>query len=204
MSERPVTLRRREVLAGGLILPLIPRLAWAAPRNLAFAVFRNGSRIGEHHVVFAGDGPALTATTDAVMTVKLGPVPLFRYHHHAVETRHDGVFASMQTATTTNGKAEQVEAERTAGGVRIDGSHGEAMLSRNTNPLNHWDQQIFAGPLFNPQTGKLMKVRTAKVGPGHWTIRGEAEIDDFYDESGAWRSLTGKLDDGSRVEYRRI
>jgi len=35
-------------------------------------------------------------------------------------------------------------------------------------------------------------------------IRGEAEIDDFYDEAGAWQSLTGKLDDGSKVEYRRV
>ena len=95
-------------------------------------------------------------------------------------------------------------AERTGGGIRVDCPSGKTTLSADTNPMNHWNQQIFAGPLFNPQTGKLMKVRTARVAPGHWTIRGEAEIDDFYDESGAWQSLTGKLDDGSKVEYRRI
>jgi len=26
----------------------------------------------------------------------------------------------------------------------------------------------------------------------------------YYDESGAWQSLVGKLDDGSKVEYRRV
>lgn len=206
MTEFPTALSRRAILAGGLILPFAPRLVLAAPPSLTFAVFRNGSKIGEHHVAFAGDGDAFTATTDAVMTVKLGPVPVFRYHHHAIEHRRDGAFAAMETITTTNGKQERVVCERTGGGIRMDCSYGKTTLRADTQPLNHWDQRIFVGapPVFNPQTGKVMKVRTAKAGPGHFTIRGETEIDDFYDDGGAWRSLTGKLDDASKVEYRRI
>ena len=204
MSERPAP-HRRAILACGLVLPLMPALARAAPKGLTFAVFRNGTKIGEHHVSFAGDGAALTATTEATMTVKIGPVPVFRYLHRALERRTDGVFTSLETNTTINGKAEHVVAERTGGGIRVDCPSGKATFSADTNPMNHWNQQIFAGgPLFNPQTGRLLKVRTAKVAPGHWTIRGEAEIDDYYDDSGAWQSLTGKLDDGSKVEYRRV
>jgi hypothetical protein len=201
----PAALSRRLILAGGLILPLAPGLVLAATRNLTFAVFRNGSKIGEHQVSFAGDGAALTATTDAVMTVKLGPVPVFKYHHHAVERRADGVFASLETSTTSNGKGEHVEAERTSAGVHVDCTYGKTTLGPDANPLTHWNPQIFGGPpLFNPQTGKILKVRTARVTANHVTIRGEAEIDDFYDDAGAWQSLTGKLDDGSRVEYRRV
>ena len=200
-----MTLSRRAVLAAGLILPLAPGLARAAPRNLTFAVFRNGAKIGEHHVAFSGEEASLTATTDAVMTVKIGPVPVFRYHHHAVEKHAGGVFASMETTTSTNGKDEHVAAERTGGGVRVDCTYGKTTLSADTNPMNHWNEQIFTGaPLFNPQTGKILKVHVAKVAPHHVTIRGETEIDDFYDEAGAWQSLTGKLDDGSKVEYRRV
>jgi hypothetical protein len=196
---------RRAFLAGGLLLPLMPRLALAAPKNLSFAVFRNGSHIGEHHVNFTGEDANLTATTDAVMLVKIGPVPVFRYHHHALEKHVGGVFASLETSTTTNGKDEHVVAERTAAGVHVDCPYGKTTLSADTNPMNHWNEQIFSGgPLFNPQTGKLLKVRVAKVAPGHVTIRGETEIDDFYDDAGAWQSLTGKLDDGSKVEYRRV
>jgi hypothetical protein len=197
-------LPRRSILVAGLILPLVPGLALAAPTTLTFAVYRNGAKIGEHHVAFSGDGAELTATTEAVMTVRIGPVPVFRYRHRAVEHRNDGAFASLESDTTTNGKAEHVIAERAGGGVRIDGPSGRTTLGPDTNPMNHWNWQAFTGPLFNPQTGKLMKVRTAKAGPGHWTVRGEADIDDYYDDSGAWRSLSGKLDDGSRVEYRRV
>jgi Family of unknown function (DUF6134) len=196
---------RRAFLAGGLLLPLLPRLALAAPKNLSFAVFRNGSHIGEHHVNFTGDEASLTATTDAVMLVKIGPVPVFRYHHHALEKHAGGVFASLETSTTTNGKDEHVVAERTAAGVHVDCPYGKNLFSADSNPMNHWNEQIFSGaPLFNPQTGKLLKVHVAKVTPTHVTIRGETEIDDFYDDAGAWQSLTGKLDDGSKVEYRRI
>jgi hypothetical protein len=206
MFEFPAKLSRRAILASGLILPLMPSLVRAAPRNLTFAVYRNGTRIGEHHVNFANDGAGFTATTDAVMTVKLGPVPVFKYHHHAVERHNDGmVFNSLATSTTTNGKDERVEAERTGGGVRVDCTYGKTTLSADSNPMNHWNREIFTGgPLFNPQTGKVLKVRTAKVAPNHVTIRGETEIDDYYDDTGAWQSLTGKLDDGSKVEYRRV
>jgi hypothetical protein len=198
-------LDRRAILACGLILPLAPGLVRAATRTLTFAVFRNGSKIGEHHVSFSGDGGALTAATDATMTVKIGPVPVFKYHHRALEKRNDGVFASLETSTVTNGKDEHVTAERTSAGVRVDCSYGKATLAADANPMTHWNPQIFGGPpLFNPQTGKLLKVKTAKVAPNHVTIRGEAEIDDYYDETGAWQALTGKLDDGSKVDYRRV
>jgi hypothetical protein len=74
----------------------------------------------------------------------------------------------------------------------------------NAVPLSHWNQGNFGKPLFNQQEGKLLKVTCTKVGAGHWAIRGETEIDDFYDGSGNWMALKGKLDDGSTMEYRRV
>ena len=61
MSQPPFALDRRALMAGGLVLPLLPSLAAAAPKALTFAVYRNGTKIGEHHVAFAGDAAALTA-----------------------------------------------------------------------------------------------------------------------------------------------
>ena len=43
-----------------------------------------------------------------------------------------------------------------------------------------------------------------KVGPGHWAVRGDAEIDDWYDTDGSWAALKGKLEDGSTMEYKRL
>jgi len=201
----PITaLPRRALLGAALILPLAPRLAVAAPRTLAFAVFRNDARIGEHHVAFAGDGEAVTATTDAEMVVRLGPVPIFKYRHHALETVRAGAFSSLETRTTTNGKLEHVVAERTAGGVDVDGPSGKLVLSGNVSPLNHWNQKSFPGPFFNPETGKPMRLQVSRAGPSRWAIRGEVEMEDVYDEAGQWIGAKAKGTDGSTIEYRRI
>jgi arylsulfatase A len=37
-----------------------------------------------------------------------------------------------------------------------------------------------------------------------WALRGEAEIDNWYDKAGVWTGLKGRLEDGSRIEYRRV
>ena len=44
-------------------------------------------------------------------------------------------------------------------------------------PLSHWNPASFGKPLFNQQEGKMLKVRCTQVGPGHWSVRGDAEID---------------------------
>ena len=200
----PHALPRRAVLAGALVLPLAPGLARAAPMSLVFAVFRNGAHIGEHRIGFTVDGDALTAATQVEMTVRLGPVPVFRYRHQALERRAGATLARLETSTLTNGKAEHVTAEKTRGGIAVEGPSGRALLAADANPLTHWNPRAFEGPLFHPQTGKLLKVQTRRIAPGRWTIRGDVEMDDTYDEAGAWLSARARADDGSTVEYRRL
>lgn len=202
MSSPQLLLSRRALMGAGLILPLAPGLALAAPKNLTFAVFRNNAHIGEHHINFTGEGDSVTATTEATMLVKLGPVPVFKYRHQAVERRSGAVFARLETSTVTNGKQEHVVAEKTGGGISVDCPSGRTLLAADANPMTHWNPKIFDGPLFNPQTGKMLKVKTTRSA-GHVTIRGEVEMDNTYDETG-WLTARAKADDGSTIEYRRI
>lgn len=196
---------RRLLLAGGLAaLPGLALAATPATRRLTFSVLRNGTRIGEHVMSFSGDPASPTVTTDVRMTVKLGPVPVFRYRHNAVERWSGGRFSSLETTTNSNGKAERVSARRTEAGVLIETAKGAITGPAGVRPFTHWNPEVFAGPLFNPQAGKLLKVTARKVSATHWSVRGEAEIDDFYDGSGVWTALKGKLEDGSRIEYRRV
>ncbi len=196
---------RRELILGGAGLALVPGAAFAAlPNKLAFQVFRNGTKVGEHQVVFTGDDNARTATTNVAMTVKLGPVPVFKYKHQAIEKWVDGKWVSADTTTDNNGKMLKVTARAMPGYVQINGPAGAVRGPADALPLSHWNQGNFGKPLFNQQEGKLLKVKCTQVGAGHWAIRGDAEIDDYYDGSGNWTALKGKLDDGSSMEYRRV
>jgi len=196
---------RRELIMAGAGLMLAPGAALAAmPPRLAFAVFRNGSKVGEHVVQFSGDDAARTATTSVAMTVKVGPVPVYKYKHSAVEKWVDGKWVSVETTTNGNGKVTNVTARQMGSYVQINGPAGAVRGPANALPLSHWNQGNFGKPLFNQQEGKMLKVTCTQVKAGHWQVRGEAEIDDFYDAAGAWTGLKGKLEDGSSMEYRRI
>jgi hypothetical protein len=198
-------LSRRLILLGGLALAA-PTPLWAAVpggRKLAFAVSRNGAHVGEHHMSFSGDPASPSVTTDVDMVIKLGPVPIYKYRHHAVERWAGGRFAGLETSTNGNGKLQKVSAKRTDTGVIIESGKGRITGPANAAPFTHWNTEVFGKPLFNPQEGKMLKVTATRKG-ATWSIRGEAEIDDSYDDAGVWTALRGKLKDGSSMEYRRI
>lgn len=201
-----ICVNRRRLMTAGLatLAPGIALAATPASRRLAFAVMRDGTRIGEHTMTFSGDPASPTVTTDVTMVVKLGPVPVFRYRHHAVERWSGGRFTSLETATDSNGKAERVLARRTEEAVLIETAKGRITAPPGTRPFTHWNPRVFAGPLFNPQQGGMLKVVARQVSARQWAVRGEAEIDDWYDEAGVWSALKGRLKDGSTMEYRRI
>ena len=92
----------------------VQALVPTARRSLAFAVWRNGTQIGAHHVAFDGQGPDFKVHSEADMLVKFGPIPVFRYRHEAVETWRDDRFESLQSRTVSNGHTEQVSAKATS------------------------------------------------------------------------------------------
>ena len=197
-------LGRRELLVAGAGL-LVPTAALAAPPpRLAFAVYRNGTKVGEHVMSFSGDDDNRTVSTNVDMVVKVGPVPVYKYKHTAVEKWAGGKWASIETTTNGNGKITKASGRAMAGYVAITGPAGAVRGPADAAPLSHWNQASFGRPLFNQQEGKMLKVTATRVKPGHWQIRGEAEIDDFYDANGNWLALRGKLEDGSKLEYKRI
>jgi hypothetical protein len=207
---------RRSLIGAGLLLAAAPRAAWAASAaSLRFLVYRGGVRVGDQVMRFSPAGEAMTVTAEASIVIRLGPVLLLRYSHQARETWRGGRFERLQTATSSNGKRERVAAERAAGGVTIETAGGVLRAPGEVSPFTHWNRRAFAGPMFNPQTGKLLKVSAVSLGADkatrangetvaatRWSVRGEAEIDDWYDEAGTWCALRGRLPDRSIMEYR--
>ena len=133
-----------------------------------FAVFRNASEIGRHSVSIQRSGDDATAAIDAAFTVKIGPVPVFRYHHEAVEVWRDGRFISLKSTSISNGAREQVSAMRTGSGVTIDCAKGR-IVAGDAAPLTHWNSHALRRTLFNPQTGALL--RDTVTGPDRSSVK---------------------------------
>ena len=185
-------------------------------RRLAFDIWRKGQRIGRHALTFQGAPGDEVVAIQATILVKLGPFPIFRYDHQAVETWKAGRFASLQSRTISNGRHQQVDASPTPAGVRVDTGGGRvATLAADALPLTHWNQAALKSPLFNPQTGaaihdtvsreadETIQVDGHPVATTRYTLSGPAEIIDWYDETAVWTALRGKAPDGSWIDYRR-
>lgn len=186
-------------------------------RRLVFAIWRNGQIIGEHQVAFQGGAADFTVETDASLLVKVGPIPVFHQRHQALETWRDGRFADFRSTTVSNGRREQVTASRTAAGVVINTPSGRTLTAAaDALPLTHWSLTALSGPLFNPQTGALLRTAIARqpaqivqlangqsVDATRYTFTGDAQISDWYDPKGVWTALRAKVVDGSTVDYRR-
>jgi len=203
-SAMNLAMDRRALLIGGVGLVLPGAALAGPPPKLAFNVFRNGTKVGQHHLAFSGADGDWTVTTDVDMVVKVGPVPVYKYKHNAVEKWSAGKWQSVEATTNGNGKITKASARAMGGYTQIVGPKGAVRGPADAAPLSHWNQASFGKPLFNQQEGKLLKVTCTRIKPGHWQIRGEAEIDDFYDGQGNWVGLSGKLEDGSKLDYKRI
>ena len=218
-DNRTEACSRRTLLAAGLLALAPAHGLAAAPRGgmLSFVVSRNGVTVGEHRMSFSGDAASPRVVTEVDLLVKLGPVPVFRYRHTAEERWTNGRFASLETRTDANGRARRVLAQRSGAGVLIETERGKITAPVDAAPLTHWNTAAFGDRLFNPQEGKLLRISAnrggqeiVKVANGatvratRWSLRGEAEIDNWYDAAGAWAALRGKLPDGSTMEYRRM
>lgn len=206
--------RRQVLVAGGLLVAAPAWAALPASMRLRFDVLRGGERIGEHEVRFTQSGAMLTVAIQAAMTFKIGPLGI-DYAHHASETWRGGEFQTSEATSTINAKPERVTAKRTAAGIEIRTAGGVRTAVAATEPLSHWNAESLSRPLFNPGNGKLLKVavsRNAPVLPGptpapsgaRWSLRGQADVDDWYDSDGVWTALRGRLPDRSIVDYRRV
>ncbi len=216
-----VSLGRRSVLASGLCLLAPTRLLAQTPtahRPLAFEIWRQGHKIGLHTVGFQGDGQDFTVTIDAELVVKIGPVPVFRYHHHASEVWRGGRFAQLESRTTSNGSQVHVSAVRAPDGITVNTSTGQVLHGpANACPLTHWNAAVLGGPVINPENGQLPHERVVrtpgdtvaladgrKVSATRCAVTGDADFTDWYDAQGAWTALTAKVKDGSLIDYRRM
>jgi hypothetical protein len=88
----------------------------------------------------------------------------------------------------------------------------------DATPLTHWNMKGLDGPMFNPQTGKVMtREHVAPLGQRPVTLAGgrvidarafaltgDAQITDWYDAGDTWTGLRARVMDGSFVDYRRV
>jgi hypothetical protein len=216
-------LDRRMLMAGALAATTVPALARAAvppAGKLNFNILRQGKPFGRYGVVFVKDGETLTVTTDVAMSYKIAGISTFDYKHHCEEIWRGGKFVALHSRTVRDNRRDQIEtvsAIREPYAIQITTSKSRFVVPVSAAPFTHWNSATLKGTLFNPQDGKRLEFAAQQVGRDpfplasgapikaeHWMLRGDQQIDEWYDDSGVWAGLRGVFPDHSIVEYRRI
>ena len=211
-----MTSRRDVVLGCGAALCLSAAGPAPDPRNMVFRISRHGRAIGTHAFEFVRDGAALTVTIAVDIAAGLGPIVFYRYRHRAVERWRGETFESLDAETNDDGERSVVSMRRDGAVVRVAHSGGpDYAAPGNALPATHWNRRMLAGPMINNQTGALMRPSIASLGletldlPGgavraeHLTLRGDADLDTWYDALGAWMALRFTAKDGTEIRYER-
>jgi hypothetical protein len=210
---------RRLVMGGLAVAPLgAARAALPIPSDnrLSFNVIRKGDKIGEHVVSFdrAPDGLKVSVAVDIV--VGLGPIAFFRYKHRAVVQWRGGQVLSVDAETNDDGTARHMSARRDDSGLVVQGTKTEPYVApAKSLPGTHWNRAMLDAPFINTEDGRLMSptvtlVGTEKVPVGdgwvnaqHFRLRGDANLDTFYDSTPSWVGIKFTAHDGSEVRYVR-
>jgi hypothetical protein len=187
--------------------------------RLAFQVWRKSAHIGECQLRFDQAGDELQVQIDVHIVVKIGPVPVMKYSHDCKEHWIGGLFHGLESTSHSNMDKQHVVARRTPDGIAIQPAAGDAYTaSPESLPISHWNRQMMAAPLFNPQDGKPLR-ETGRASKGEEMVKlasgasiraaryglvGDATLDDWYDASGVWTSLHSRVVDGSYIEYLRL
>jgi len=210
---------RRWVLGGSAALAVgAARAALPVPSDgkLAFHIIRNGSTIGEHVLTFASNGNGLIVAVAVDIVVGFGPITLFHYKHRATERWEGEQVVSVDAETDDDGAKRRMSARRDGDGLVVEGSKAPRYTAPVLSlPGTHWNRAMLKAPFINTEDGRLMSpmvtpcgvqqvpVTGGTVAARLYTMRGDADLDTFYDVTPSWVGLrfTGK--DGSEIRYVR-
>ena len=184
--------------------------------RLAFHIIRNGSAIGEHVLTFASNAGGLVVAVAVDIVVGFGPFTLFHYKHRATERWEGEQVVSVDAETDDDGTRRRMSARRDGGGLVVEGSKAPRYTApAESLPGTHWNQAMLRAPFINTEDGRLMSPTVTPCGMQQvavtggtvdarlYTLRGDANLDTFYDVTPCWVGLrfTGK--DGSEIRYVR-
>jgi hypothetical protein len=204
--------------AGLLCAGMAPGLPVPPGDRLSFRIIRKGSAIGLHVIDFVAAGDLLTVNIAVDVAVGIGPVVLYRYTHRATEHWRGRELDAMETKTDDDGKHDFVSLRRISAGLAIDSSRYPSYVAPgNALPGSHWNEKMLDGPAINTQHGKLLRplviklaVEPVPVASGgtiaarHFAVRGDANIDTWYDDTPTWAALRFTAHEGSEIIYERM
>lgn len=188
-----------------------------AEGRLQFEVWRDDSRIGSHRIDFRRDGADLLVEIAIDLKVEFASIPLFRYRHRNEERWRDGRLVALSATTDDDGDDAFARVFADDSGLEVEGSGFRGEVPPDLLPTSYWQAESIARRRFiSSQDGRIFDVTVSDDGPDRvlsegrmiearrYLMRGDLDLDLWYDAAGQWVKLRFSAADGSVIDYRRV
>lgn len=215
----PASSRLRRLMSGCFAAVALAALGLCGPavaeESMVFDVLRDGSKIGEHRLVFEREDSTLKVSVETDMTVTFAFLTLFRYEHKRVERWRDGELESLAGMTNDDGTQYEISIVRKEGHYSRTVNGNEEELSGPVAVDSLWSKdRLTGGKLFSAASDKVYRVRsdlmgTERIEAGgetveaeHYKLTGELDRDLWYGPSGELLKIRYE-DEGETFEFVR-
>lgn len=188
----------------------------AAEEPMVFDVLRDGSKIGEHRLMFERENSTLKVEVETALVVTFAFVPVFRYEHKRIERWRDGELESLAGMTNDDGTEYEVSIVRKAGHYSRTVNGSEEELAGPVAVDTFWSKdKLSAGKLLSAASGEIFRVRSdlmgtetieaagATIEAEHYKLSGELDRDLWYGPGGTLLKVMYENDDGETFEFVR-
>ncbi len=187
------------------------------PNGLEFDVYRKGSRVGTHEVIFEKEGNSWKVTSKFKLRVKVLFVTAYRFDFESKGVWRDGILQSLVAETNDNGKESSVDAYLADDGkFYATGRKGPFVTNSWVYPTTHWNVgAVDSDVVLNTLNGQLAKVEV--LGQGIESVEtqedGPVEAERFeytgelrdtvlwYDSAGRWVRMRFTTKEGETLDY---
>jgi hypothetical protein len=180
-------------------------------------VFRAGHDIGRATYAFVPYADTLTVSIAVDIRVRFGFLTLYRYTHTNAEQWRGDQLIGFSARTDNNGQPQFAAAHWNGSALAVTGSGTRPYVApARAIGSSYWNKRTLTDPLINSQTGKLLNVRLASVGPGRavlasgasvpaaeYRMSGDLRMNLWYDGAGQLAGLQYYAHDGSVITYEK-
>ena len=184
-----------------------------ANEAIVFDVLMDGSKIGRHAVTLWHKDDKTYVDIDIALKVGLGPIVFYRYEQQNRALWERGFLTSFLSETNDDGDEFIVAARRNTDGVAVAINGTEEVVVSDWFPTTYWDKRtVFQNRLLATRDGEVLDVETRSAGietievkgramrAEKFEMRGDLDIDLWYDESDRWVKLAFTYR-GNRFDY---
>ncbi len=151
--------------AAGISLGFMTLPANAATATRKFRAYLGSSRAGTQVITVAREAGGVSVTNKTDLVAKILGIPVYRYKLQSREVWSGGVIQSISSTGTDNGRKHFVNAKRGSGGLVVEGSKFNGVVSGNPTSSSFFISDLLNRKTWvSTQTGKPINVAVSKRG----------------------------------------